>query len=129
MPRYSIIIPTYNRAGTVSNTLESCFSQTFEDFEIVVIDDGSKDNTVDVLRSIDDPRLKVVTQENAGPAAARNTGLDNASGDFIAFLDSDDVWYPDFLATAEQMLSLNACLLYTSPSPRDGLLSRMPSSA
>ena len=108
MPRYSIIIPTYNRAGTVSNTLESCFSQTFEDFEIVVIDDGSKDNTVDVLRSIDDPRLKVVTQENAGPAAARNTGMDNASGDFIAFLDSDDVWYPDFLATAEQMLSLNA---------------------
>ena len=107
MPRYSIIIPTYNRASSVANTLESCFKQTFEDFEIVVVDDGSKDNTVEVLQSINDSRLKVVTQENAGPAAARNTGMDNASGDFIAFLDSDDVWYPEFLATAEQMFEAN----------------------
>lgn len=108
MPRYSIIIPTYNRADSVSNTLESCFSQTFEDFEIVVVDDGSKDNTIEVLKSIEDPRLKVVCQENAGPAAARNTGMDNASGEFIAFLDSDDVWYPEFLTTANQMLEANA---------------------
>lgn len=105
MPRFSIIIPTYNRADSVTHTLESCFSQTFDDFEIVVVDDGSKDNTVEVLNAIDDARLKVVTQDNAGPAAARNTGMDNASGDFIAFLDSDDVWYPDFLACAEKMLS------------------------
>ena len=107
MPRYSIIIPTYNRADSISHTLESCFAQTFEDFEVVVVDDGSKDNTVEVLRSIEDPRLVVLTQANAGPAAARNTGMQNASGDYIAFLDSDDVWYPDFLATAEQMLASN----------------------
>ncbi len=105
MPRFSIIIPTYNRADSVANTLESCFSQSFEDFEIVVVDDGSKDNTVAVLQDIDEPRLKVITQANAGPAAARNTGMDNASGEFIAFLDSDDVWYPEFLACADHMLS------------------------
>jgi len=93
MPRFSIIIPTYNRADSVTNTLESCFTQTFDDFEIVVVDDGSKDNTVEVLKGVDDARLKIVTQDNAGPAAARNTGMDNASGEYIAFLDSDDVWY------------------------------------
>jgi len=107
MPRFSIVIPTYNRADSVTHTLESCFSQSFSDFEIVVVDDGSSDNTVDVLGQIDDPRLKVCTQENAGPAAARNTGMDNASGDYIAFLDSDDVWYPEFLASADQMLAEN----------------------
>jgi len=108
MPRFSIIIPTYNRADSVTNTLESCFTQTFADFEIVVVDDGSKDNTVEVLKSVEDPRLKIVTQDNAGPAAARNTGMDNASGEYIAFLDSDDVWYPEFLATAESMLQENS---------------------
>ncbi len=108
MPRFSIIIPTYNRAKSVTDTLESCFTQTFTDFEIVVVDDGSKDNTVEVLQSVDDARLKIVTQANAGPAAARNTGMDNASGDYIAFLDSDDMWYPEFLATANQMLEQNA---------------------
>jgi len=108
MPRFSIIIPAYNSADSVTDTLESCFLQAFEDFEIVVVDDGSKDNTLEVLKSIKDPRLKIVAQENAGPAAARNTGMDNASGDFIAFLDSDDEWYPDFLATASQMLDANA---------------------
>lgn len=108
MPRFSIIIPTYNRAESVTNTLESCFKQSFADFEIVVVDDGSKDNTVEVLQGVSDERLKIVTQKNAGPAAARNTGMDNASGDYIAFLDSDDVWYPDFLACANDMLNQNA---------------------
>lgn len=107
MPRFSIIIPTYNRADSVTHTLTSCFTQSFEDFEIVVVDDGSKDNTVEVLNGIDDARLKVVQQLNAGPAAARNTGMANASGDFIAFLDSDDVWYPEFLSTANKMLTAN----------------------
>lgn len=106
-PRYSIIVPTYNRATTVENTLASCFAQSYENFEVVVVDDGSTDNTVDVLRRIQDPRLVVVTQENAGPAAARNHGMRTARGDYIAFLDSDDVWYPDFLQQAEDAYSVN----------------------
>jgi len=107
MPRFSIIIPTYNRADSVTHTLESCFSQSFTDFEIVVVDDGSKDDTVSVLKQIADERLVIVEQANAGPAAARNTGMDHSSGDYIAFLDSDDMWYPDFLAEANAMLTSN----------------------
>jgi len=100
-PRYSIVIPTYNRASSVENTLAGCFAQSFENFEIVVVDDGSSDDTLAVLEKISDPRLVVVAQENAGPAAARNHGMRVATGEYIAFLDSDDVWYPDFLQQAE----------------------------
>ena len=100
-PRYSIVIPTYNRAGSVEQTLAGCFAQSFANFEIVVVDDGSSDDTLAVLAKITDPRLVVVAQENAGPAAARNHGMRKARGEYIAFLDSDDVWYPDFLQQAE----------------------------
>ncbi len=100
-PRYSIVIPTYNRAASVEQTLQSCFDQSFENIEIVVVDDGSSDNTLEVLNAIDDPRLVVVAQDNAGPAAARNHGMRVARGDYIAFLDSDDVWYPQFIQQAQ----------------------------
>ena len=104
-PRFSIVIPTYNRATSVSHTLSGCFAQTFDNFEVIVVDDGSSDNTLEVLDSIQDSRLVVVSQENAGPAAARNAGMDAACGEYIAFLDSDDVWHPDYLATANQSLA------------------------
>jgi len=104
-PRFSIVIPTYNRATSVSHTLSGCFAQTFENFEIIVVDDGSSDNTLEVLDTIQDSRLVVVSQKNAGPAAARNAGMDAACGEYIAFLDSDDVWYPDYLAAANQSLT------------------------
>lgn len=100
-PRYSIVIPTYNRATSVEETLSSCFEQSFENIEVIVIDDGSSDNTLEVLGNINDPRLVVVSQNNAGPAAARNHGMRIARGDYIAFLDSDDVWYPNFIQQAE----------------------------
>ncbi len=103
-PRFSIVIPTYNRSASVLDTLQSCFEQTCGDFEVVVVDDGSSDDTRAVLATIDDPRLTVVHQDNAGPAAARNHGMKVASGQYIAFLDSDDRWYPTFLEVA------NACL-------------------
>lgn len=103
-PFFSIVIPTYNRASSIAHTLQGCFKQTFDNFEIIVVDDGSTDNTVDVLKEIQDPRLKTVEQKNAGPAAARNTGVDNANGKHIAFLDSDDIWYPDFLLEAHNEL-------------------------
>jgi len=104
-PRYSIIVPTYNRASTVEQTLNGCFAQSFDNFEIVVVDDGSSDATLAVLDKITDPRLVVVTQQNAGPAAARNHGMRIARVEFIAFLDSDDIWYADFLKQAEAALA------------------------
>lgn len=103
-PRFSIVIPTYNRAASVEATLTSCFEQRYTDLEIVVVDDGSSDNTLAVLNAIKDPRLVVVSQENAGPAAARNHGMRVARGEYIAFLDSDDVWYPEFLSQANDAL-------------------------
>lgn len=103
-PRFSVVIPTYNRADSVLHTLSSCFKQTFEDFEIIVIDDGSSDNTVEVLSAVEDQRLTVVPQDNAGPAAARNHGMRIAKGQYIAFLDSDDRWYPEFLESVNTLL-------------------------
>ena len=100
-PRFSIIIPTFNRATSVTQTLDSVFSQTFADFEVIVVDDGSTDTTLDTLAGITDPRLVVVSQENAGPAAARNRGMDEARGEYVSFLDSDDEWYPGFLEAAD----------------------------
>ncbi len=110
-PRFSVVIPTYNRSTSVLDTLKSCFEQTYSNLEVVVVDDGSADDTLDVLAGIDDPRLVVVHQENAGPAAARNHGMRVASGDYIAFLDSDDSWYPDFLEAAQKELETHGDVL------------------
>lgn len=103
-PRFSIVIPTYNRSSSVMDTLRSCLEQTYNNLEIVVVDDGSTDDTREVLAAIEDPRLVVVHQENAGPAAARNHGMRKATGEYIAFLDSDDSWYPEFLQAANDAL-------------------------
>ncbi|MEM6519495.1 MAG: glycosyltransferase family 2 protein [Cyanobacteria bacterium P01_C01_bin.70] len=92
-PEVSIIIPAYNTAAYIKRAIESVLEQTFKDFEIVVVDDASTDNTVEVLNSIQDPRLKVFCQaQNGGAGAARNRALKEATGNWIAVLDSDD-WY------------------------------------
>lgn len=104
-PRFSIVIPTYNRAESILQTLESCFAQTYSDFEIIVVDDGSSDSTLTVLKAVQDARMSVVSQINAGPAAARNHGMRLSRGHFVAFLDSDDSWYPEFLEAANDVLN------------------------
>jgi len=110
-PKFSVVIPTYNRSSSVLDTLRSCFEQTYSELEIVIVDDGSSDDTLAVLAAIDDPRLVVVHQENAGPAAARNHGMRVATGDYIAFLDSDDSWYPGFLEAAKAELETHGDVL------------------
>jgi glycosyltransferase involved in cell wall biosynthesis len=89
----SVIIPTYNRALICRTAVESVLSQTHGNVEVVVVDDGSKDNTRELINGLD-KRVKYIYQANAGVSAARNTGLGAATGDYIAFLDSDDVWLP-----------------------------------
>lgn len=96
MPKISVIIPTYNRAHYVSQAIDSVLAQTFTDYEILVIDDGSIDNTKEVLQSYLD-KITYIYQENKGVSAARNTGLRLARGEWIAFLDSDDIWLPEKL--------------------------------
>lgn len=96
-PYFSIAIPAYNRADIIGRAIESCLAQTFPDFEIIVCDDGSSDNTEDVVRAFADPRITYVRQENAGGGAARNRAVELASGRYIAFLDSDDAFMPEKL--------------------------------
>ncbi len=88
----SVIIPTYNRAGHVGCAVRSVLTQTFEDLELIVVDDGSTDSTREVLAGFEDKRLRAVYQENKGVASARNLGLNLARGRYVAFLDSDDYW-------------------------------------
>jgi glycosyltransferase involved in cell wall biosynthesis len=98
MPLFSVIIPTFNRAALLERALDSVWRQTFRDFEVIVVDDGSTDSTDLVLERFAD-RLVAVRQENAGPSAARNRGAALATGEYLAFLDSDDLWFPWTLAT------------------------------
>jgi glycosyltransferase involved in cell wall biosynthesis len=103
-PFFSVVIPVYNRAGPLAAALGSVLAQSEQDFEIVVIDDGSKDNPKAVADAIGDSRIRIVAQENCGGGAARNRGIDEARGAFIAFLDSDDVFLPHHLATMRVLL-------------------------
>ena len=96
--RISVVIPTYNRAGSVGEAIESALAQTREPDQVVVVDDGSTDDTSSILSTFGQ-RITVVTQSNAGVSAARNAGLARATGDWLAFLDSDDVWHPHRIAT------------------------------
>jgi len=95
----SVIIPTYNHSDFVLKTLASVFAQTFTDYEVIVVNDGSPDGTTRILRPLAEAgRIKYIEQPNAGQAAARNRGLAEAEGEFVAFLDDDDLWPPDSLA-------------------------------
>lgn len=99
MPRVSVIVPAYNSSATIGDAIGSVVAGSYTDFEIVVCDDASTDDTVAVIEAIDDERLRLVrSPENAGPAAARNHALRHASGELVTFLDADDRWLPAFLA-------------------------------
>ena len=99
-PFFSIIIPSYNCAQYIQQTLRSIYQQTEKDFEILVINDGSPDNLLEILGQETDPRLRVITQPNGGVSRARNRGIQEAQGTYLAFLDSDDVWQPFHLEKA-----------------------------
>lgn len=95
----SVVIPLYNKESQINQTIQSVLRQSFQDFEIVVVDDGSTDNSVSEVKRFNDSRIRIVSQTNAGVSAARNRGIAEAKGEFIALLDGDDEWKPDYLAT------------------------------
>lgn len=97
MPTISIVMPAYNGERTILETLNSLQQQTFSNFEIILINDGSTDRTLEIVNNFKDPRLKIFSYENGGLTAARNRGLSHSTGEFIALLDQDDLWTPDKL--------------------------------
>jgi len=105
-PLISVIIPTYNRGWIVKEAIDSVLSQNFLDFELIVVDDGSTDNTKDILNAYKN-NIKVLKHNNQGVSAARNKGISLASGMFIAFLDSDDLWMPDKLSMQVDFFNKN----------------------
>jgi glycosyltransferase involved in cell wall biosynthesis len=106
MPRFSVVIPTYNRADALQKTLSSVLAQTFSDFEVLVVDDGSTDDTKSIVDAFNDPRVTYLFISNSGgPATPRNVGMRAANAEWIAFLDSDDLWYPTKLETLANSIS------------------------
>ncbi|NJL55544.1 glycosyltransferase [bacterium] len=104
MPKVSIIIPVFNGEKTIAETIESVLCQTLQEFEVVAIDDGSQDRTVAILNQYSDPRIEVFSFSNAGLAASRNRGIDRATGEYLTFLDADDLWTPDKVEAQYQAL-------------------------
>ncbi len=105
---FSIVIPTYNRAAFIGKTINSLLSQTYNNFEIIVVDDGSVDNTSEVLNGITDSRVAYYKKENGERGAARNYGARLAKGSYINFFDSDDLAYPNHLAEAYKFINANS---------------------
>ncbi|MFM6356259.1 MAG: glycosyltransferase [Planktothrix sp.] len=97
MPVISVIIPVYNGEKTIRETVNSVLDQTFSDFELIIINDGSTDATLDIISSINDPRLKVFSYPNGNQAVSRNRGISHANSEYIGFIDADDLWTPDKL--------------------------------
>jgi glycosyltransferase involved in cell wall biosynthesis len=117
MVKVSVIIPTYNRAGLIARAIDSVLVQTFKDFELIIIDDGSKDNTKEAIKPFEG-KIKYIYQNNGGISNARNRGIQESSGQYIAFLDSDDYWAPQKLEVQVKILDEN---------PRVGIVyARMP---
>lgn len=101
---FSIIIPLYNKEKYIYNTIQSVLGQTYEDFEIIVVNDSSTDNSLLALQGIRDVRLQIYTKPNEGVSAARNYGIKKAKHDYIAFLDADDLWESNYLATVASVI-------------------------
>lgn len=100
----SIVIPLYNKRNCLPRTLQSVLEQTFRDFEIIVVNDGSTDKSDELVQQYHDPRIRVIDQPNAGVSAARNTGIRQAKYDYVAFLDADDIWDPQYLSEQTQLI-------------------------
>jgi len=101
--KISVIIPLFNKKDTIIKALESIFNQTVQPLEIIVVNDGSTDGSVELVEQVKHPLTRLINQKNAGVSIARNRGINEAKGDWIAFLDADDFWDNDFLETINKL--------------------------
>lgn len=124
MALVTVIIPMYNKGDLIARAIRSVRHQTFQDFSVIVVDDGSTDNGPSIVDNLDDDRIRLIRQPNAGPGAARNTGIKAAQSEYLAFLDADDEWYPWFLensiaAATKYNVSAVASMYYRVPDNID----------
>ena len=101
----SVVVPLYNKKSSIKSTIESVLAQTYKDFELIVVDDGSTDGSADVVKSFDDNRIRLISKENGGVSSARNEGIREAKNEFISFLDADDLWDKDFLLEIDKLIN------------------------
>ena len=104
MAQFTVVIPLYNKAAEIRATLDSVFAQVFTDFQVIVIDDGSTDQSAALVKSYNDVRLRLIAQKNKGVGPARNKGVQEAQTPYIAFLDADDYWYPNHLENLNALI-------------------------
>ena len=102
--KYSVVIPLYNKEHYIAGTLRSVLTQTFPDYEVIVVDDGSTDHSLQACKEVRSDKIRVVQQVNQGVSAARNKGIELAAGEYICFLDADDTWHPDYLQNIETIV-------------------------
>ncbi len=118
-PLFSVVIPLYNKEAYISSALNSVLHQTIDNFEIIVVDDGSTDSSLKIVQSFTDPRLKIFTKKNGGVSEARNFGITKAHSEYIGLLDADDKWDSDFLEEMKALIEkYPACGLYASAFKR-----------
>jgi glycosyltransferase involved in cell wall biosynthesis len=103
---FSIVIPLYNKELSIGNTIQSVLNQTYQDYEIIIVNDGSTDNSLHVVEQINDSRIRIITKPNGGVSSARNRGIKEAKYDWIAFLDGDDLWEKDHLEEITKMMQV-----------------------
>ena len=106
-PFFSIVMPTYNRAGLIIDSIKTAIAQDYPNFEIIVVDDGSTDNTEEVVLALQNPKIRYHKKLNEERAAARNKGAELAKGDYVTFFDSDDYLYPNHLSEAVKLIEKN----------------------
>lgn len=101
----SVVIPLYNKRDSIASTVESVLSQSYQDFELIIVDDGSTDGSADVVGQFDDSRIHLISKKNGGVSSARNEGIRHANSNWIAFLDGDDLWEKGFLTEVDRMIN------------------------
>ena len=103
--KISVVIPLYNKENSIRKTIYSVLQQTYDNFEILVINDGSTDGSLDIIKAIKSDKIRIITQNNSGVSAARNRGITEAQFDWIAFLDGDDLWFENHLTEVTKMIT------------------------
>lgn len=103
-PYFSVVIPLYNKENEIKRAIDSVLNQIFQDFELIIVNDESTDNSLSVVEAIQDTRIKIISQKNQGEYGARNTGILNSTAPYIAFLDGDDEWKPEYLETIRSLI-------------------------